>query len=153
MINSNGGQFVIAGMVSEGIWHDADGSAHSLCLQHGQHIMMNGLIAFRDGVTIQLAEASGGEQPIFYCTTDPIDTSLQRSLALNEQAIEVFSIGRIAALPISCLEKKVSNVVGAGTEPTAFQAVVRKSMVGALTTGSDALLNRAAWVFANPGSC
>lgn len=147
MQSQNGAQYPIAGFVSEGGPDDPE------CVQNNVHLTIAGLIAFRDGVTIQFKKSAAGEQPIFYCTTEVLEPAVQKYLALNSAAVTaVYDVGRIAAVNRSAWDSTISNKPGKGLDPSGWQATVRKSMIDAITTGDDALFDFQARAYAGKKS-
>jgi len=144
MISNSGGQYPISGFVSEG---PNDG----LCKQHGKAIKKQGLIAFRDGVTIQFNESSGGAQPIYYCTTDPIPINVQKHLIIAEPATSVYNVARLAAIRRDCWGEYLSNQATGTLKPSAWQELARTTMLNALKSGHDSLFEFKARTFASTG--
>jgi hypothetical protein len=152
MNGDNGGQYPITGFVAEG------GPTDQLCKQRGQSVLRQGLIGFRYGVTVQFAETAGrGPPPILYCTTDPIPIDVQRHVSLAEKTTDVYGAGRVAGLKYGCWSSQFPRTKPEGLVPDPWQRIVHESMLAALKGGTDALFNRAAWLYANhtqrPDNC
>lgn len=129
----NGGQFPVLGFVAEG-----EGN----CTRKGIPLGKTGLIAFQDGVTVQLEDGVGGEAD--YCTIADMDVATQKAMALSRKPFEVFHIARLAGLRDTCgvslltpgidAEAKALNL----TSP--WLLVSRRNQLAAMETGTDRMV-------------
>jgi hypothetical protein len=144
MIGDNGGQYPITGFVAEGSATDG------ICQQRGHPVPKQGLIGFRYGVTVQFAEAASDRAPIiFYCTTDPVSIDTQRSVLLTQTPTNVYNSGRVAGLKYGCWTSPPARRPLSTLELDPWQRVVHESMLSALKGGTNALFDRAAWLYAH----
>jgi hypothetical protein len=140
MAGQNGFQFPVAGFVNEGPGN---------CVKGRESRGQNGLIAFRDGITIQ--PVTQAKIKTDYCRIDGPSVAMQQSLVLDDAPGQVFNIGRIAGTdrrfeippnwpPGVTRSELLRSVPIAGESEVPWQRIVREGYLSALGTDRYELL-------------
>ncbi|NTJ36268.1 hypothetical protein G6K86_32205 [Agrobacterium rhizogenes] len=148
--SQSGGQFPIIGFVSEG------SSKDELCVQHTKVIHSTGLIAFEDGVTVQL-NASDSVEPEqktaregIYCSTDGWGADVQQWILKTHKIQESFHKSRLSGYDDRCgafVTQEIRKQAESEGRPP-WLIASRVNFIQALKTGVDEMMNRQAERFA-----
>jgi hypothetical protein len=140
IVSQSGGQFPVIGFVAEGPGGD-------LCKQYGGKVLLQGLIAFEDGVTVQrkASPMSGvkqdGDRMGPYCSTDGWGSDVQKLISQTHPIEVTYAYARLAGLHSSCgralLPDKIINGGSKREFDDAWRLAARSTHTDALATGQN----------------